>query len=160
MIVSCTPHFSRDLWDKTVYVAKYMSGSLYHFQNLQFGEGVTEVAYHAVGGDSVFLFSFGEGTTYGRKNKSIGNLFKMDYETIQSLEKEALLKYVSQQVIEETKKFVEKKIKDFDLEGYIKSLEEYFAEALQLMQEGKNPGEGKELNEDIKLVIAKKWSKL
>ena len=39
-------------------------------------------------------------------------------------------------------------------------LEQYFAEAVQLMREGRNPGEGKELNEDIKLAMAKKWSKL
>jgi hypothetical protein len=143
-----------------VYVAEYMSGIIYHFQDLHFGEGVEQVVYHIVGGDSVFLFSFGEGTTYGKKNKNIGNLFKVHYETIQSLEGEVLLKYVSQQVIEETNKFTEKKIKRFDFQSYIKSLEEYFALALQVMRKGKNPAEGKVLNEDIQLAITKKWSRL
>jgi hypothetical protein len=160
MTVYCNPGFSPDMWDKTVYVAKYMSGMMYHFQNINFGEGVKEVVYHAMSGDSIFRLSFGVGITYGKKNKSIGSLFMMDYETVQSLEGEALLKYVSQQLIEETKNFEEKKIKNFDLEGYIKNLEEYFAEAMQLMREGKNPGEGKVLNEDIQMAMAKKWSKL
>lgn len=137
-----------------------MSGMIYHFQDKEFGESIREVAYHAVSGDSVYLLSFGEGATYGRRNKSLGTLFKMDYETIQSLEGEALLRYVSQQVIEETKKFAEKKIKNFDLEGYIRSLEEYFTEAFQLMREGKNPCKGKVMNDEIMLAVAKKWSKL
>ncbi|MBK9382673.1 MAG: hypothetical protein IPN39_15285 [Chitinophagaceae bacterium] len=160
MTVYCNPNFSQSMWDKTVYVAKYMSGMIYHFQNKYFGEAVKEIVYHPMSGDSVFWASFGIGTTYGRKSKSIGSLFAIDYETIQSLEGEALLTYVAQQVVEETKKFADKKIKNFDLEGYIKNLEEYFSEALELMREGKNPGEGKELNEDIQLEMAKKWSKL
>ena len=160
MTVYCNPNFSQSMWDKTVYVAKYMSGMIYYFQNKNFGEAVKEIVYHPMSGDSVFWVSFGVGITYGRKSKSIGSLFAMDYETIQSLEGEALLTYVAQQVIEKTKRFADKKIKSFDLEGYIKSLEEYFAEALQLMREGKNPGEGKELNEEIQLEMAKKWSKL
>jgi len=144
--------------DKDAYVWKFLDGIIYHFQNLSFGDGVKEIVYGFKSGDSIYLFSYGTGTTYGKKSISCG--FAMDYETIQSLEGEALLAYVAQQVVEETKKFADKKIKNFDLEGYIKSLEEYFAEALQLMQEGKNPGEGKELNEEIQLAMAKKWSKL
>lgn len=160
MIVYCNPGFSQDMWDKTVYVTKYMSGMIFHFQNKNFGDGVKEIVYGPLSGDSIFWVSNGTGTTYGRKSKSIGSLFAMDYQTIQSLEGEALLKFVSRQVIEETKKFVEKKIEDFDLEGYIKSLEEYFVVAMQLIKEGKNPGEGKVLNKDIQLAMAKKWSKL
>lgn len=160
MTVYCNPNFSQQMWDKTVYATKYMSGMIYHFQDKNFGGAVEEIVYHPMSGDSVFWVSFGVGTTYSRRNKSIGSLFAMDYEIIQSLEGEALLKFVSRQVIEETKKFTEKKIKDFNLEGYIKSLEEYFVVAMQLMKEGKNPGEGKVLNKDIQLAMAKKWSKL
>ncbi|MBK8142205.1 MAG: hypothetical protein IPK57_15360 [Chitinophagaceae bacterium] len=103
MTVYCNPNFSQSMWDKTVYVAKYMSGMIYHFQNKYFGEAVKEIVYHPMSGDSVFWASFGIGTTYGRKSKSIGSLFAIDYETIQSLEGEALLTYVAQQVVEATK---------------------------------------------------------
>ena len=160
MVVYCNCSFSNDLWDKNVYCAKFMDGMIYHFQNISFGEGAKEVTYCIVSGNSVFLLSFGAGITYGRKNKGIGSLFVIDYETLQSLEGETLLTYLSRQLIEETKKFENKKIKNFNLEAYIKSLEEYFAEAMQLMQVGKSPSEGKVLNENIELAIAKKWSKL
>lgn len=160
MTVYCNPMFSPDMWKKNVYAAKFMSGMIYHFQNLSFGDGLREVVYIAKSGDSVYLVSFGPGTSFSRRYKSIGCGFVMDYEHVQSLEGELLLLYIAQQVIKETKKFAEKKIKNFNLEEFIKSLEEYFAEAVQLMREGRNPGEGKELNEDIKLAMAKKWSKL
>lgn len=84
----------------------------------------------------------------------------MDYETVQSLEEEALLQYVSQQLIAETRKIVERKIKHFDFEGYINSLTGYFAEAQELMRNGKNPAEGKQLNEDIQSEITKRMLKL
>jgi hypothetical protein len=160
MTVYCNCGFSKDLQHKNHQCVRFLNGMLFHFQNLNFGDGVKEIAHYIVSGDSVFLVSYGAGIGYGRRTKNIGSIFFMDYETIQSLEGEALLKYVSQQLIEETKKFTEKKIKNFDLEGYLKSLEEYFAEAMQLMREGKNPGEGKVLNEDIQMAMAKKWSKL
>jgi hypothetical protein len=160
MIVDCIPHMPKAVWDKTVYIGEFMSGMVYHFQDKEFGESIKEVAYNVVSGDSVFLVSFGEGITYGRRNKSLGSLFETNYETIQSLEGEALLKHVGEQLIAETKKFAEKKIKDFDLEGYIKSLEEYFNEAMQSMREGKRPDEGKVANEEIQIARAKKWSRL
>src|ERR1700741_4134311 len=130
MTVYCNSGFSQDIWNKALYTSEFMSGMIYHFQNINFGKGVKEVVYIAICGDSVFLLSYGPGTTYGRKNKSIGALFFMDYETVQSLEGEALLRYIGQQLIENTKKFAEKKIKDFDLEGFIKSLREYLEEAM------------------------------
>ncbi len=160
MTVYCNPNFSQKLWDKTVYITKYMSGMIYHFQDRNFGEGVKEIVYHPMSGDSVFWVSFGVGTSYSKKSKSIGVLFAIDYETVQLLEGEALLSFVSDRMIEETNKFVDKKIKDFDFAGYIKSLGEYFAEAMLLVRAGRNPSEGKVLNPDIQLAMAKKWSRL
>ncbi len=160
MIVYCNPMFSPDLWEKNVYAAEFMSGMIYHFQNRNFGNGLIEVVYIAISGDSVYLLSFGPGMSYSRRHKNIGSGFIMDYETIQSLEGEPLLTYLAEQVILDSKKFVEKNIKNFDLDEYIKALEEYFDEALRLMRDGKNPAEGKVLNDEVQLAMAKKWSRL
>ena len=159
MTVYCNCGLSPDYGIRNKYVVDYMSGLIYYYQNLSFGEGVKEVVYYLASGDEEYLRFIGTGTTYGRRNKSISCIFFVDYEA-RKLEVEELLRYMSKQLIKESEKFTEKKIKNFDLEGYIKSLEEYFAEAIQLLREGKNPGEGKELNEDIQLEMAKKWSKL
>jgi len=160
MIVYCNCGFSKDLQDKNLYCVNFFNGMLFHFQDMDFGNGVKEIAYYILSGDSVFLVSYGIGIGYGRKNKNIGSIFSLNYEIIQTLEAEALLNYVSQQLIEETRKFALKKIKDFDLDGYIGSLKEYFSEAMRLMREGKIPGEGKIVSEEIQLVMANKLSKL
>lgn len=70
MIVDCMAFMPQKEWNKTVYIAEFVSGMVYCFQDKEFGESIKEVAYNAVSGDFVFLFSFGEGTTYSRRNKS------------------------------------------------------------------------------------------
>ncbi|MBL7733562.1 MAG: hypothetical protein JNM88_20500 [Chitinophagaceae bacterium] len=137
-----------------------MNGLLYFFQDKDFGKGVQEIAYIAKSGDSVFLFSFGPGTTYSSRYKRIGCGFIMDYDTIQSLERESLLAYTGGQLIAQTRKFSEKRIKDFDLDGYTESLSEYIKEAKAIILNGGSPDEGKSLNEDIRENLAKRWYKL
>ena len=133
---------------------------IYFFQNKTFGDTVKEIAYYGDGTDFRYLRKNEIRPTYGRKNKSIGCYFIFNMETIQFLEGKELLYFVSEQVIKETNRFVEKKIRNFDLEGYIKNLKQYFREAQDLINEGKDPSEGKLLNEDIKAAMLVKFSRL
>lgn len=160
MIVYCNCGLSPEFGIRNQYVVDYLDGLIYHFQDLNFGQGVEEVAYYMACGDEEYLRYIGKGISYSRKSRSLGSIFFLDYNIARGLEIEKLLLYVSRQMIEESARFGEKKVKDFDLGKYIESLEDYFEEAMQLMRDGKKPGEGKVLNSDIQLAMAKKWSKL
>jgi hypothetical protein len=160
MIVYCNFALANQVTPKQIMLFEFVSGMLYHFQNLSFGAGVKEITYYTVGSDPSHVSFYKPGISYSSKTKTIGSLFTVDYETVLSLEGALLFDFVSQQVINESKRFVNKKIKDFSLEGYIQSLEDYFAHAKILMSEGNIPGKDKILNEDIQLAIAKKWSRL
>jgi hypothetical protein len=157
---SCDFNYSMDT---TFYVAKFMGGMIYNFQDLDFGDGVKEIVYHGVTSDTPFL-NFLEDrdfkAKYGRRNKGISTYFVMDHKITQELEGEGLLSFVAEKLILETTTFAEKKIKDFNLEGYIKNLRQHLNEALHLMSEGKDPSEGKVLNKEIELAMQKKWAKL
>lgn len=160
MTVYCNSSLSSDYGVRDEYIRDYLSGLLYHFQTLNFGEGVKEVVYFMAGGSKEYLSYIGVGTVYSKKIKSIGCGFYLDFEISKKMEIEELLPYVSFQLIEESKKFSQLRIRDFDLEDFVKGLELYFSEALKLMKDGKKPGEGKVLNDEIQISMAKKWSKL
>lgn len=160
MTVYCNCGLSPEYGVRNDYIIDYFSGLVYHFQDLNFGNGVKEIVYYLASGGKDFLRFIGTGTVYKKKSKTIGCGFFVDFETAKRLEIEALLPYMSLQLIEESKNFSKMHIKDFDLESYIICLEKYFSEAMQTMINGKKPGEGKTLNEDIQISMTKKWSKL
>ena len=160
MIVYCNFSITNAINPKQITLYEFVGGMIYYFQNLCFGEGVKEIVYFVISGDEEYLSHFGVGTSYGRRYKTLGTIFTVDHKTLQSLEGEDLFDFISQQVINQSRKFADKKIKNFNLEEYINNLEKYFSEAMQIMREGRSPAEGKVLNEDIQYAMAKKFSKL
>lgn len=160
MIVYCNFSITNQPSTKELTLFEFVSGMGYHFQNLNFGDGVKEISYLIVGNDPSHLSFYGPGIVFGRKNRTVSSLFVVGYEMVLSLEGEKLFKFIHTQLINESFRFGDKKIKNFDLESYVKSLDKYLSEATQLMLEGKLPAEGKVLNEDIQTAIAKKFSKL
>lgn len=160
MIVYCNFAHSDTVNDKTFYLYKFVAGMLYHFQNINFGTGVKEIVYYGMCDYPSDLDSTSPWVRFGSKNKCITCSFYLNNEKVSSLEGDILLKFVAEQMLLSSNKFIEKKIKDFSVESYCKSLSDYFSYALPLVMEGRNLEEGKSLNEDIKLAMWKKFSRL
>jgi len=152
-----------DSQEKTFFVADYFGGLIYHFQNLDFGESVKEIVYHSVTSNTPFLNFLEEKDfkpKYGRRNKGIRTYSVFDSNIAQELTGLKLLSFISEHIMLETSKFSEFKIKKFDLDAYKIALRQYFDDALTLIKEGRNPSEGKILNEDIELIMQRKWANL
>jgi hypothetical protein len=122
MTVYCNAGFSNDIKEKNYFVAKFLGGMIYHFQNLSFGESVKEIVHFVACGPSDFLVSFGLGMSYGRRNRSLGSLFTISHEAVKELEGKALLSYISDALLLESSKLTEIKPKKFDLDQYKESL--------------------------------------
>lgn len=160
MIVYCNIALAQESWEKNKIAADYLSGLIYHFQELDFGTNINQIAYMAVGGDANFRISYEEGIKYRKKNKTIESVFFMDYTTLTALEQLPLVKYIGEQLISESVKFKNLNIHDFYLDKYIASLESYLLEAKELIQQGISPSAGKKLNDDIQEAMTKKYLRL
>ena len=149
--------------EKTFYVAKFFSGLIFHFQDLDFGENVREVIYHAISSDTPFLNFIEQkdfSPKYGRRNKGIRTYSVFDSNVTEYLEGPVLLNFITEHITTETEKFSEFNLKKFNLEGFRTALKEYFANALILLKEDKDPSDGRVLNEDIEIAMQKKWKNL
>ncbi|MCX6318577.1 MAG: hypothetical protein NTW29_14890 [Bacteroidetes bacterium] len=162
MVVYGTCEFYDNL-DKTFFAAKYLGGLIYHFQDLDFGEGVREIVYYSVSSNQPFLNFLEEKDfkpKYGRRNKGISTYAVFDNNLADDLNEPDLLLFLSGHIMEETKKFADFNFRKFNLDAYTISLQQYFDNACQLINDGRDPSEGKKLNEDIEQTMLRKWRNL
>ncbi|TXJ29021.1 MAG: hypothetical protein E6Q24_04915 [Chitinophagaceae bacterium] len=160
MIVYCNTAFEQESWEKNVIATDYLSGLIYHFQNLNFGPGVNEIVYLVVSGTSGFTFSYEEVLKFKKKTKTIESIFFCDYNIVREADRSKLIEYLEEQLLSESTKFKNLNTPDFQLDDYITSLKGYLLEAKKLMQQNINPAAGKKLNDDIQEAMAKKFLKL
>jgi hypothetical protein len=160
MIVYCNCGFSEDLRPQNTYCVHLVAGLLHYFQDLEFGSAVEEIAHYCVCGHNSYLKSYGLGTAYSTKTRSISNVFQLEYEPIKSLEGEQLLTFFKERMLRETETFKQKRIRNFDFDKYMESLNNYFNKATRMMLQGRIPGEGEVLNDYIRFAMAKKLRNL
>ncbi|HEX4875089.1 MAG TPA: hypothetical protein VFV31_00360 [Chitinophagaceae bacterium] len=160
MTVYCNSGFSEDIKEKNFYIAKFLGGMIYHFQNLEFGDSVKEIVHYMACGPESFLFSHGIGMSYGRRNRGLSSLFTISYEKVKDLSEKPLLDYVSSELLIETDKLGQIKPKKFDLTAYKNSLTDYLADSINIVTSGGDPSSNKILNKDIQEAMWKKFSRL
>lgn len=160
MIVYCNSGFSKDISEKNYYVAKFLGGLIYHFQDLTFGESVKEIVHYMACGTEDYLRYLGVGMTYSRRNRSLGSLFTISYDKVKKSEGKALLEYISEELLTETARLEMKAPKKFDLNAYKTSLSIYLNEALTIVLSEGDPSSKKTLSDDIQQAMNKKWSRL
>jgi hypothetical protein len=160
MIVYCNTAFEQESWEKNVIAAEYLSGLIYHFQDVKFGPGINEIAHLAVSGTPGFKFSYEESLKFKKKTKTIESIFFLDYDIVREADRSKLIEYLEEQLLSESTKFKNLNIPNFQLDDYIASLKDYLSNAKKLMQQNINPAAGKKLNDDIQEAMAKKFLKL
>lgn len=160
MIVYCNENLSIDLKREGSLASKLFSGLIFFFQNKNFGSGLNEIVFIMLAGDKEYQQHYGVGRIYKKRSKTYSSIFLSDYEVMENLSDEELLKYLSNELIDEAKEIKKLNIPDFDTDSFLHQLSIYLNESMPEALLGKYLSEGKVLNPDIKETMRQKFLKL
>lgn len=126
MIVYINTFFALSLHEKTAFLYEHLKWMPNFFQNKAYGTSVKEIAMSAVANTEDQLQYYGFGTSYSKRAKSIGILFKIDLDLARESTNAEILLHMETKICEEIEKLQELNPKNFDLKGFLLAMKDFF----------------------------------
>ena len=126
MIVYLNLFFELSVQEKTAFIYEHIKWMTNFFQDRTYGSSVNVIAMGAVVDTDEQLQYYGFGISYPRRTKTINVLFKLDLPLAQKSSSAEFLSHLEIKIYGEIAKFQELKLKDFDLDGFLLAMKDFF----------------------------------
>jgi hypothetical protein len=127
MFVYINTLFEVSLHEKTAFIYERVKFMVNFFQNKSYGESIKEIAMAVVVTTEDQLKYHGFGVSYSARSKSVGMLLNIDIALASRISSIELLSHIESIVCFEIEKLKEKKVKDFDFDGLLADMRDFFS---------------------------------